>query len=238
MSASYIKQLNEYVKLFINEHKGSKTIASEWRSKENQEAFKAIIKTKVTKSKSTYIYFCQIVRGRNNALDVSDNSRIPNSMILSECGRLWQLHKDTDHEDVVQARELSDSDKERYSVESGKKAVKKNKIKKAKTAFMIYSMKQRISFAKEGVKGKDIMSKIGATWAALKKSKKKKDVDELKSLTDQANEDKIRYKDEKDAEVKEVDEDHEEDHEEDDEEDDEEEDEVEEDEEEVDEDDE
>ena len=199
MSASYIKQLNEYVKLFINEHKGSKTIASEWRSKENQEAFKAIIKTKVTKSKSTYIYFCQIVRGRNNALDVSDNSRIPNSMILSECGRLWQLHKDTDHEDVVQARELSDSDKERYSVESGKKAVEKNKIKKAKTAFMLYSMKQRTALAKENVKGKVLMNRIGESWAALKKSTKKKDIEELKSLAKKAEDDKQRYKAEKEA---------------------------------------
>jgi HMG (high mobility group) box len=200
MSALYIKQINEYVKQFINDHKGSKTIASEWRSKENQDAFKAIIKTKVTKSKSTYIYFCQIVRARNKELDVSDKSRIQNSSILSECGRLWQLHKDTDHEDVVKARELSDDDKERHSVESGKKRSDKNKIKKAKTAFMLYSMKQRVAFAKEGVKGKDIMSKIGETWAALKKSKKKKDVEELKSLTEQANEDKIRYKDEKDGE--------------------------------------
>ena len=201
MSALNIKQINEYVKQFINDHKGSKTIVNEWRSKENQDAFKAAInsKTKVTKSKSTYIYFCQIVRNRNRELAASDKSRIQNSNVLSECGRLWQLHKDTDHEDVVKARELSDNDKERYSVESGKKSSDKNKIKKAKTAFMLYSMKQRVAFAKAGVKGKDIMSKIGETWAALKKSKKKKDIEELKSLTEQANEDKIRYKDEKDG---------------------------------------
>ena len=199
MSAFQIKQINEYVKTFINEHKGSKTIASEWRSKDNQDAFKLIFKTKVSKSKSTYIYFCQIVRGRNNALDASDKSRIPNSNVLTECGRLWQLYKDTDHEDVVKARELSDSDKERYSVESGKKVVEKNKIKKAKTAFMLYSMKQRTALAKENVKGKVLMNRIGESWAALKKSTKKKDIEEIKSLKKKAEDDKQRYKDEKEA---------------------------------------
>ena len=202
MSALNIKQINEYVKQFINDHKGSKTIVNEWRSKENQDAFKAIFnsKTKVTKSKSTYIYFCQIVRNRNKELAASDKSRIQNSNVLSECGRLWQLHKDTYHEDVVKARELSDNDKERYSVESGKKSSGKNKIKKAKTAFILYSMKQRLALAKEGINGKDMMSKIGESWAALKKSKKKKDIEELKSFVTQSEDEKQRYNDQKAAE--------------------------------------
>ena len=103
------------------------------------------------------------------------------------------------HEDVVKARELSDSDKERYSVESGKKVVEKNKIKKAKTAFMLYSMKQRTALAKENVKGKVLMNRIGESWAALKKSTKKKDIEELKSLAKKAEDDKQRYKAEKEA---------------------------------------
>lgn len=215
-SKSMYDYINEYVKLFLLTNKVSDGVVENWTSGENQSALEKMIKgtkkkedkkeekknNKITgqpkKPKSAYICFCHGNREyAKERFPESDNREI-----MVRLGELWREISD-DSEKTKEWRTKAEEDKKRYEQEMAAfheahpEHVKKDPIKKAMTAYVLFSNDQRkvLKQTSPDLDPKEVMSKLGELWKAASSDVK----DKYAKL---AADEKERYKRELDESVR------------------------------------
>lgn len=207
--------VNEYVKLFLDTNKVSDGVVENWTSDENQSALEKMIKgtkkkedkkeekkkNKVSgqpkKPKSAYICFCDEKREyAKERFPDSDNREI-----MVRLGELWREISD-DSEKTKEWRLKAEEDKKRYDKEMSAfreahpEQVKKDPVKKAMSAYVLFSNDQRkvLKQSSPDLDPKEVMSKLGELWKAASNDVK----DKYAKL---AADEKERYKRESDESV-------------------------------------
>ena len=174
-----VSTINTFVKSFLS---GEDASVEAWTSPVNQKLLKASLsgkkpsrkeekkkQDKPKKSKSAYLYFCEVERSRIKQSD-SDLSSTQITVLL---GQRWKALK----EDSSRASELASyekkasADNERYLREKGEKKTKNDdKQKKPKSAYLLFCEQTRPLVKKEmpDLSAKEIISELARRWQLQK----------------------------------------------------------------------
>jgi hypothetical protein len=220
--SSNLKIVNEFVSDFLVKNGDSESIEVEWESDDNQSRFKTLFvsrdkKVKKVKdpnapkrAKSSYLFFCAaerlVIKGEGSDLSAKD--------VTSELGRRWNILKEEGDDSLQGYVVLAAEDKERYTLEKaeytppadfcvtnkGKKFKDPTTPKRAKSSYLFFCAAERLVLKEDessDLSAKDVTSELGRRWNILKGDSSRSD--ELQAFTQMAEEDKERYKKEKDA---------------------------------------
>ena len=212
--ASISKNVSKFVLSFIAEHK-AEDIESVWNSTKNQNALKKVLSNTGKKvkdpsapkrSKSSYLFFCneERLKIKKEKPDLSAKE------ITAELGVRWNALKKKGDKYVQKYEKMAQDDKARYEEEktsyvpdplyeamSGKKAKDPSAPKRAKSSYLFFCESERKVLKKEqpDLSAKEITSELGNRWNALKDDKKR--TKEYQKFVKLAEQDKVRYQNEK-----------------------------------------
>lgn len=173
-----VSTINTFVKSFLSSEDSS---VEAWNSPVNQKLLKATLSgkkprgekknEKPKKSKSAYLYFCEVERSRIK----ESQPDLTSTQITVLLGERWKALK----ADASRLPELSSymkkasADTERYLKEKGQtttKSKKEDKPKKPKSAYLIFCEQTRPVVKKEmpNLSAKEIISELARRWQLQK----------------------------------------------------------------------
>ena len=203
-----ISDINSFMVSFIIDNVSDRKICSNlidnFEKKENQNLLRGILTKKFTKKTtkntkqdgpknplSAYIYYCmnnrEIVKEKNPDVSASNITKI-----LAE---EWNSIKN----DVIKSaryKEQAANDKKRYISEiDGISSINSKKIKKPRSSYILYCSEMRSKVKEDNVAfdSKDVLKKLAEMWNIEKVNNSIV----YKKFVNKANEDKIRYNQEK-----------------------------------------
>ena len=195
------KLVSDYVISYISKN-GNNEMLEKWNEKEFKKLFKNKDKNvdKTKKNKSSYILYSNNERENMKKEGIS----LSNKEMISELAKRWKTIKTSKDEDDKKIFEkftlIAQEEKERYNSEIGKN---KSNVKKNMSAYMYYCKDERENIKKEKnlkIDNKEIISELANRWKVFKTSENKKEKQRMEKYINMANEDKERYKTEKDKE--------------------------------------
>jgi len=225
MTSQNVKKINKIVLGFLNDNTDSQNMSESWMETVIQKQIKNVCAVKYSelpkkkdpnapkRGKSSYLFYCsefrdQVKKELGNEKKATD--------VTKELGVRWNIMKTSkkasDKKALLKYESLAKIDRERYQTEKdsyvqpeefenntrrgGKKSFN-NGPKRAKSVYLFFCEKYRdkVRNSNPSLKATEVTSKLGSMWNELKSDKSR--TSEINALTVKANEDKIRYENEK-----------------------------------------